>query len=398
MPALIDASTEPGSLAAAFSTSPRDAFPLKLAAGALGSLVAHLLFVGMFTAAWLQPRTLEEEAARKNLPPPPPPIEWVEADLGATDAQVADQNLEEKEEEPQGAAPTPAPAPLAPVAPPEPAPTKAAPPPAPTPPAKARPSPGPQAEKMAVLHVLESGPSSATDMVAVRGTPTGSGDASVGRVGSVAPSADGSVPGGQGGPHVERAPDLAARFTKELPRWAADVPGWQSAHDGFTLERTVVVRLDEEGRVDREARLGKEGEDDALLSSIQRTLRALVTPLALPDRPRGPGALTLQIRGVVTDGPPRDAGEEIALAFDYDKKLRSGNGSLSKRDGRGVLFTVKVVSVEAAAPAGEEASPAPPGAPPAPPAPEEPPPAASGSGSAAPPPPAASERVLPSNR
>lgn len=380
MTALAQASTEAGSLAAAFGGSPRDAVAVKLVVGALGSVVAHLLFVAMFTAAWLQPKTLEEEEARRKMaPPPPPPIEWVEAELGATDARVADQS--EGKEQPQGEGPAEAPAPLTPTPPPPP---KEAPRAAPKPLSipKAPPAPKPPAvegPEMLVLKTLDQ----ATMVERTSGSTVGSSRAYEG--GST--GAEGS-PASAGGPRVEHAPDLAARFTKELPRWAADVPAWQTASEGFTLERTVTIRLDETGHVDRSAASTKPEEEDALLSSIERTLRALVTKLELPDHPVGAGTLVVQVRATVHDVPPREEGDEIALAFEYDKKQRNGKGTFTKRNGRSVEFTTKVVEVKATEPSHDGAETGQPAAPPS----------ASASGSAPPPPPSSEERVLPSKQ
>lgn len=338
----------------------------------LGSGVAHALIAAAFAALWIAPWQLEEERRGHAPPPPVDAMTWVESEPGA-DVPVADVS-----DAPVQAvhAPIAAPAPVTP---------EAAPPPPEAAGGKARPAlvnelvavrvrpPVPKPQEPAAVEnaILEAanGTTTASSM-----TPSGSGSGD-------APSAAAAPAEAR-----EKAPDLAARFTKELPRYAADIESWADADAGESEELAFEITLSETGRVVRpesEPPLPAGPRESALTTSLRRAASALVTKLALPGEPVGAGVLRLKVRAKITDGPQRPAGDEIELAFSYDGATRRGLGTFTLRSGRSVTFVVVVAAVQpdstatASAATAEPTASARPGATPTtapPPAPPPPPP------------------------
>ncbi|NUP14500.1 MAG: hypothetical protein HOW73_51375 [Polyangiaceae bacterium] len=328
------------------------------------SAFAHLVVAAAFAALWIAPWKLEEEKrAEKKEPPPPDPITWVEAaELEpGTDVPVADQVEPSKEQPAEEAAAAPAP-PVEAVAP-----EVAAAPPAPV--AKL------ESVVDAHPHYAVRGPSQdLVDHLTEERVAVLQASPEIGIVGSRAGTGGGTASGnGTAGTSVdaattarEKAPDLAARFTKELPRYAADIEGWTTLTVGTLPATEFTIELGDDGRVVRPTEEQKPPDEKraALTLSVTRTLRSLVTKLALPGLPVQAGSLRVKVKATISDGAPREAGDEIELSFTYDGKARKGAGTFVLRSGRTVTFDVEVVAVEpkdppAEAPASDASEPPP---------------------------------------
>lgn len=327
------------------------------------SVVAHALVALALAAVWLDRGALEEERRRKALEEqlPPPPISFVEAETleeDAAPAALADQVDPGKEDaaqghdvvamaEPRPAAPAPPPPP-----PPAPVPVKVTPPAPPKPapkPEPAPPAPVTTEDPVApVASVTPPSPDPAPAPPGAKASGASSGDvaAAPAPATSAAP-AGGTDVGDGGGAAREKAPDLAARFTKELSRYAADIPGWTKVPSGSSHTATVTIELDDRGRVVvPKGLILPNVREPELALSVQRTLSALVTKLALPGHPVRAGTMTVKIRATASDGAERPEGEEIKLETSYDPQTKVGKSSFSLRSGRAVTFEITVILVE----------------------------------------------------
>lgn len=315
----------------------------------IASAIGHALLAVAFAAVWITPWQLEQEKRRREpmVLPPPDPITWVTTEPG-TDVPVADQGTDKEDDAPPGAAPGDDLA-ATPVEPPTPveAPTPDPPDVSPKLHMKGPVSEAPESEYRAgTAQIVErlAAKDVSTDLVkneprriAVRGAGL--------------PGATGVGGAAMGGPGEARAkaPDLAARLTKELPRYAADVSAWKTTAAGTSKALAFTLELDDDGKVVRptEPSPAPPGEKEAALAlSFDRTMRALVMKLALPDLPVQAGLLKVTVRAIVIDGPAREVGDDLELSFAYDGPARKGVGTFVLRSGRTVAFHVEVTSVE----------------------------------------------------
>lgn len=324
-----------------------------LAVAALVSLGVHTAFGLVASAAWKDPDHLEDESLRRRmlLPPPPPPI-VVELDDTDYDARVADYvEVEVKKDAAPGLATRPAAV--------SEAPGTAA-------PAKPAQKTAPMSVKKQVIVAEEVAYAARPEQDSTRGNwgvgaPGGvgieasasasaipSGTASPSPSGSASASASAAVaaPGDDGTTSAEHAPDVVARFAKDLPRWGIELLKWSEVATDSKLEARLTIELDATGRVALPPE-DPDGAKDALTVTIQRTLRGLFTKLALPDHPVAAGRVTVTVQATVTDGAPIDD-KDIQISFSYTSEERKGRSRFVLKTGRSVVFEIAVVSVEVA--------------------------------------------------
>ncbi len=287
------------------------------------SFVAHAFFLVTFAALGGRGGAKAEAA-----PPPaatsPPAVEVLEdQDDPQAVSDVAVDELAGK----AGAAPPPPAEPSEPAIelPPLPATAPRLPPP-PRAPASARPKPQPSASPAA------SGSAEATPAASASAGPGGDGP--------------GSSPD-DGAGHARKAPDVAARFNKELPTYASPVEGWAELGDGDAGAVTFTLALDERGKVIADSLVitkTKPAPPAPLVESVRRTLLALRMTLALPDHSVRAGRLTLTVRANVKRGAPRPDIQKFRIASEYEKK--KGRGEFELESGLLVTFALEVVAVE----------------------------------------------------
>lgn len=319
----------------------------------LMSIGVHTAFALVLSAAWFDDKHLEDEAQwrRRMLQPPPPPPIVVDLDDTAYDAHVADFTGAEVKKDAAPGAGAVAQAPT----------TDAAAEPA----AKQAPrSVKQEVVQDKVARMTRSSQELTHQYDAESGAPHGVGgegrasasasasplpSATASGATSTSPSASGSgsaagVPGDDGTTFAEKAPDVVARFAKDLPRWGVELPAWAEVAAGSKLEAQLVIELDETGRV-VVAPEDPDGPKDALTVTMQRTLRGLFTKLALPDHPIAAGRATVSVQATVADGAPVPD-EDIEISFSYTKETRKGRSHFVLKTGRTVVFEIGVVSVE----------------------------------------------------
>lgn len=311
------------------------------------SVGAHAALAAVLGALWHPPQVLAAE------PHPPPATQWVIVEEEDAKDEAKEEEAVSNTQELAGAskhdASPEAPAATAPVktAPAPTAPAKTAPPTKPhDPEVPAAPQvPAPTANPRPDLAAKASADPSATP--AATPAPAGSG------------AGDGRGPGdGSGEQEVVIAPDLVARFTKFLAKYAEGAGEWEKLPTGTLATFEIELTVGEGGKLVRGADplAGVEGVPPAVAKAVRNTAIApeLNIKLALPpDKPGGdggvvrPGKVRLKIKVALddTDG----AGKKVTLRFDYDQKARKGPSQLVLESGRRVRFDVEVVRVEAAA-------------------------------------------------
>jgi hypothetical protein len=162
---------------------------------------------------------------------------------------------------------------------------------------------------------------------------------------SGAASGDAPPTPGDGDGHAKKAPDLAARFTKELPAYAYPVAGWEELADGQGGSISFTITLDDRGKIVREGDPipSKPPPPPALAESIRRTLGALRMTLALPGQPVRAGKLTVKVSASVVHGSPRPDIQKFRIESKYEK--RTGRAEFELESGLLVTFDVVVESV-----------------------------------------------------
>ncbi len=145
--------------------------------------------------------------------------------------------------------------------------------------------------------------------------------------------------------HARRAPDLASRFTKELPRYASGVEAWSELADGATSRVRVSIALDDRGKVvaKRDPIPEHPAPPAALAESVRRTVGALIATFALPGHPVRSGVLVLEVSARVAHGAPRPDIEKYRLETTFMEA--KGDALFELESGLLVTFEVKVESV-----------------------------------------------------
>lgn len=319
--------------------------PTRALAFAAISVVVHLALALSFAALWHPPPVLASEPPKPKvtetevLPlPPDDPADKEEASLADSHTQELSGSSAGQPTPPaeQPALPTPPPIPTSPAAPaalPTPVPTPASPPepsPTPRPPPSATPSASPSASSSSAAPGPSPAPSSS-------GTGSGSGDGD-----------------GGGDQPVVVAPDLVARYTKFLVKYAEGAGDWATLPKGTLATLTVTLTVDATGRLSKtqDPLAGLTDVQPFVAKSIRNTVIApeLASKLALPAAVAGEkggvvraGTVKITLR-VELDDVDNPSGK-LALRHDYDEKARRGPSVLVLESGRRVTFRVQAIEV-----------------------------------------------------
>lgn len=217
-----------------------------------------------------------------------------------------------------------------------PEPTIEAPPPAPTDPAPLPPPPRPSAP--ARPKPAASAPPAPS--AAASSAPAASASAGAGGAGSGLSDQDGAG-------HALKAPDLAKRFTKELPAYAYAVPGWADVSDGDVGPVEITLFLNDRGKVlhDNLVIDEKPAPPPILVDSVKRAVRSLGMTLALPGHPVRAGSLKLTIRARVKHGAPRPDIQKFRI--ESDSTTKPSRAEFELESGLLVVFEITVGAVVA---------------------------------------------------
>jgi len=152
-----------------------------------------------------------------------------------------------------------------------------------------------------------------------------------------------------GGFKRSRDPDLADRFTHDLPSFAQALAAWRDAPLGDTGEVQFVLAIDAAGRITlagREAVERSEGKRAPLGESIRRTIDGLYATFSLTEGQAGPGKLRLRARARVSDLPPPAQPRERVEVGSAQLERGRARAYFTLEGGRHVEFEVELLAVE----------------------------------------------------
>ncbi len=198
------------------------------------------------------------------------------------------------------------------------------PPPLPSPPRPAKPKP-PRAPSSA---------SAATSGSAA--APSGSASAGAG---------SGDAPG-EGEGHAKKAPNLAERFTHELPRYAHAIEGWDAIQDGPAGSIRATLVLDADGKIvqSEDPVPSKPPPPAELAEAVRRVAKGLRMTMALPGHPVAAGKLEITVSARVEHGAPQPKPDELGLGRE-EFKGKKGRSWFWLRSGLKVTFDVTIEGV-----------------------------------------------------
>ncbi len=150
------------------------------------------------------------------------------------------------------------------------------------------------------------------------------------------------------------APDLVARYTKFLVKYAEGAGDWSSLPKGTLATLTVTLTVDATGRLSKvqDPLAGLTDVQPFVAKTIRNTVIApeLTSKLALPADVAGEkggivraGSVKITLR-VELDDVDNPSGK-LALRHEYDEKSRRGPSVLVLESGRRVTFRVQAVEV-----------------------------------------------------
>ena len=176
-------------------------------------------------------------------------------------------------------------------------------------------------------------------------TAAASGSAAAPSGSASAGAGSGDTPG-EGEGHAKKAPNLAERFTHELPRYAHAIEGWETMEDGpaGTIRATLV--LDAEGKIVQtdDPVPSKPAPPAALAEAVRRVAKGLRMTLALPGHPVAAGKLEVTVSARVEHGAPQPKPDELGLGRD-EFKGKKGRSWFWLRSGLKVTFDVTIEQV-----------------------------------------------------
>lgn len=174
--------------------------------------------------------------------------------------------------------------------------------------------------------------------------PTGTGSSSAPAASASAGSGTGDAPGdGEG--HAKKAPDLAAKFTKELPTFANAIEDWKTMPMGQAGSIRVSLLLDADGKVvqTHDPVPSKPPPPPALAEAVRRVAKGLRMTLALPGHPVRAGRLEVTVSARVEQGPAR---ERLKLGTSGALVNNHAQSEFVLESGLKVTFDVTVESVK----------------------------------------------------
>jgi hypothetical protein len=209
------------------------------------------------------------------------------------------------------------------------------------------PAPRPPPSASAPPRPTSSPKSSAPPRASATASAAGSSSAAAPQP-SASSSAGSTGPGigpDDGDGHAKKAPDLAQKFTKDLPSVAAGVEGWTKLPDGPAGSVKITLLLDEKGKVvkDRDPIPSEPAPPPELAESVRRTAKSLFVTLALPGHPVRAGKLTLTVSARVQHGPARPEIQKFRIESNFSAKR--GDAEFELESGLKVSFDVKVDGV-----------------------------------------------------
>jgi hypothetical protein len=172
-------------------------------------------------------------------------------------------------------------------------------------------------------------------------TPSGSASAGAG---------SGDTPG-EGEGHAKKAPNLAERFTHELPKYAHAIEGWEKLESGPAGSIRVTLVLDADGKIvqTEDPVPSKPPPPPALAEAVRRVAKGLRMTLALPGHPVAAGKLEATVSARVEHGAPQPQPDELGLGRE-EFKGKKGRSWFWLRSGLKVTFDVTVEQVTLAEP------------------------------------------------
>ncbi|NUO51640.1 MAG: hypothetical protein HOV80_22520 [Polyangiaceae bacterium] len=180
-------------------------------------------------------------------------------------------------------------------------------------------------------------PSSATAAASgSAATPAGSASAGAG---------SGDLPG-EGEGHAKKAPNLAERFTHELPRYAHAIEDWEKLESGPAGSIRATLVLDADGKIvqTEDPVPSKPTPPAALAEAVRRVAKGLRMTLALPGHPVHAGKLEVTVSAKVEHGAPQPQPDELGLGRE-EFKGKKGRSWFWLRSGLKVTFDVTIEQV-----------------------------------------------------